>query len=118
VKGGKRFSAPKPALSGMGFWKHPFWVLGALFLACFLLFNLAEDPGWKNTWTGLSLVCFGGCGLALVCGGIKSGVIPFGVVLFRRAGNPFLFWVPVVVLATISLAVLAAGISALSGEPQ
>jgi hypothetical protein len=118
VKGGKRFSAPKPALSGMGFWRHLFWVLGALFLASIPLFYWAEDPGWRNTWSGLGAICFGGRGLAMVCGGIKSGEIPFYVSRFWRAETPFFFWVTVVLLATISLEVLAAGFLILSRQPQ
>jgi hypothetical protein len=118
VKGGKRFSAPKPTFSGMGFWKHPFWILGALCLASFPLSYWAEDPGWRNTWSGLGAICFGGCGLAMVCGGIKGGVIPFYVGRFWRAETPFFFWAAVVLFATISIALLAAGFSILSGESQ
>lgn len=102
----------------MGFWKHLTWVLTALWLACIPPFYWVEDPGWQNTWSGLGAICLGGCGLAMVCGGIKSGEIPLRVSRFWRAESAFIFWVVVVLLATISLAVLAAGFSILSGEPQ
>ena len=40
----------------MGVLKLLTWVFAGLFVACGLPLFLAEDPGWRNAWGGLSLI--------------------------------------------------------------
>jgi hypothetical protein len=93
--------------------RHLTWIFAGLFLLFGVSILLAEDPAWKRTWAGLSVLALGGFGLSMARDALVTGQIRLQNSVIRRATRPRLFWASVILVAAAGIGSLIAGVWAL-----
>lgn len=86
------------------------WVLAGLFLLFGVAMLMTEGEVWRRSWAGLSLLSLGGFMLSMVMDSLAAGQVWIRTSVVRRAQQPQLYWVALVLYVAAGAAVLIAGL--------